>query len=271
MLSHLFSLEMLLLRLTCIYTRNTLRLDMGSGLGLGWGFSYFPLSLGTVWLNFLQRLTPYIHSYIHSCISGTYQARGIPNSATFIVGGDPQPEFVRSSRNIVGTKILAARVRRSEAEPRYDKIILSYGSIVSPTTLLDGRRSLVLIVLIVLKVFKYPPLSSNIPVFWVGAVRAAGAVNGIMKFPNTVHIVTHHYRLRGSATTSRPCFRHRTFEPNVGNPGDGVPECVIILANVYIMCAKPLQHVITNQGTVPYEVLVLVLGRARIRTHIISS
>lgn len=38
------------------------------------------------------------------------QARGIPNDVTFIVGEAPQPEFERSTRNIVGTRVLPARV-----------------------------------------------------------------------------------------------------------------------------------------------------------------
>ena len=39
------------------------------------------------------------------------QARGLDANVTLIVGDDPQPEFMRSTRNIVGVKVLAARVR----------------------------------------------------------------------------------------------------------------------------------------------------------------
>lgn len=39
------------------------------------------------------------------------QARGVEGDVTFVVGGDPQAEFMRSTSNIVGVKVLAARVR----------------------------------------------------------------------------------------------------------------------------------------------------------------
>lgn len=41
------------------------------------------------------------------------QARGLDDHVTFVVGGDPQLEFLRSTTNIVGVKVLPARVRRT--------------------------------------------------------------------------------------------------------------------------------------------------------------
>lgn len=40
------------------------------------------------------------------------QARGLDGNVTLIVGDNPQQEFVRSARNIVGVKVLEARVRK---------------------------------------------------------------------------------------------------------------------------------------------------------------
>eukprot|EP00752_Nemacystus_decipiens_P012433 g11015.t1 len=39
----------------------------------------------------------------------TIKARGMEGDVTFVVGADPQPEFLRSTTNIVGVKVLAAR------------------------------------------------------------------------------------------------------------------------------------------------------------------
>lgn len=43
----------------------------------------------------------------------TRQARGIDGDVTFVVAGVPQAEFMRSTTNIVGVKVLSARVRLS--------------------------------------------------------------------------------------------------------------------------------------------------------------
>eukprot|EP00904_Undaria_pinnatifida_P008255 jgi/Undpi1/455/HiC_scaffold_1.g00451.m1 len=44
-----------------------------------------------------------------SAVLKTLKARGLDANVTLIVGDDPQPEFMRSTRNIVGVKVLAAR------------------------------------------------------------------------------------------------------------------------------------------------------------------
>lgn len=45
------------------------------------------------------------------CLFLNGQERGLDGNVTLIVGDNPQPEFVRSARNIVGVKVLQARVR----------------------------------------------------------------------------------------------------------------------------------------------------------------
>ncbi|CAN0466530.1 unnamed protein product, partial [Ectocarpus sp. 12 AP-2014] len=45
-----------------------------------------------------------------SAMIKTIKARGIDGPVTFVVGGDPQVEFMRSISNIVGVKVLPARV-----------------------------------------------------------------------------------------------------------------------------------------------------------------
>eukprot|EP00903_Cladosiphon_okamuranus_P020626 g18936.t1 len=42
-------------------------------------------------------------------MTNTIKARGMDGGVTFVVGGDPQAEFMRSTTNIVGVKVLAAR------------------------------------------------------------------------------------------------------------------------------------------------------------------
>lgn len=41
------------------------------------------------------------------------QARELDGGVTFVVGGNAQKEFLRSTTNIVGVKVLPARVRRA--------------------------------------------------------------------------------------------------------------------------------------------------------------
>lgn len=44
-----------------------------------------------------------------SAVINTLKERGLDGNVTLIVGDNPQPEFVRSARNIVGVKVLQAR------------------------------------------------------------------------------------------------------------------------------------------------------------------
>ena len=59
------------------------------------------------------------------CVFVFGQARGLDGNVTLIVGDKPQAEFVRSARNIVGVKVLAAKVSRKHvhlSQPHASKV-----------------------------------------------------------------------------------------------------------------------------------------------------